>query len=80
MSQIRLGVLSLKIETDKYTRVPLEKRLCPVCDMETETQSHFLFDCEDHLYVEQRKTSHKTINNLLSPKLELHTSSENYHC
>ncbi len=46
ISQLRLGILSLRIETGRYTNLVVENRICQLCDMnEVENEAHFLFDC-----------------------------------
>ena len=32
LAQLRLGILPLAIETDRYYRIPLEKRFCKLCN------------------------------------------------
>ncbi len=49
LSQIRCGILPLKIETGRYTQIPLETRLCILYDSNlVENENHFLFQC--HFY------------------------------
>ena len=46
LSQFRCGILPLKIETGRYNQIPVELRLCLVCDtFSIEDESHFLFHC-----------------------------------
>ncbi len=46
LSQFRCGILALKIETGRYTQIPLELRLCILCDSNlVEDENHFLFQC-----------------------------------
>lgn len=46
VSQLKLGILPLKIETDRYQGIPPEMRLCKTCSMNTtEDEAHFLFTC-----------------------------------
>ncbi len=45
LSQFRSGILLLKIETDQYTQIPLEFRLCILCDRNlVDDENHFLFN------------------------------------
>ncbi len=49
LSQFRCGILPLKIESGRYTQIPLEFRLCILCDSNfVEDENHFLFQC--HFY------------------------------
>ncbi len=49
LSQFRCGILPLKIETVWHTQIPLEFRLCILCDSNlVEDENHFLFQC--HFY------------------------------
>lgn len=53
IAQIRFGILPLAIETGRFSGQKLEERLCKYCNSDcTETESHFIFDCE--LYNELR--------------------------
>ena len=46
LSQLKLGILPLKIETDRYQGIPLENRICQLCDENSiEDETHFLFHC-----------------------------------
>ena len=46
VSQLKFGILPLKIETDRYQGIPTENRLCKICDLQVpEDELHFLFDC-----------------------------------
>ena len=46
LSQLKFGILPLKIETDRYQGIPLENRLCRICSENTvEDEIHFLFSC-----------------------------------
>ncbi len=47
LSKIKLGVLPLAIETGRWKDVPLEKRLCAVCNSgNLENEYHFMLFCE----------------------------------
>ena len=49
IAKLRLGVLPLKLETGRWKDVPLEKRLCPVCeDNCLEDEIHFVVYCEQY--------------------------------
>ncbi len=55
ISQLRLGVLPLRIETGRFNRLDIADRVCQVCPDPSnclENESHFLFEC--HLYDEYR--------------------------
>jgi hypothetical protein len=55
LAQYRCGILPLKIETGRYTGMPVEQRLCQLCDLgEIENERHFLFHCP--LYSDLRNT------------------------
>ena len=45
ISRLRSGVLSLKIESGRFQRIPADKRICEMCGVEPETEFHFLFNC-----------------------------------
>ena len=53
-AQFRIGILPLKVETGRFTNIPLEDRVCDYCDSgEVEDEAHFLFDCT--LYIDLRE-------------------------
>ncbi len=53
LSQLRYGILPLRIETGRYSNEKREDRLCTLCDTNTvESVEHFLFECS--LYDAQR--------------------------
>ena len=44
LSQLRIGILQINIEIGRYRSIPLEERLCRLCNMnEIEDEIHFLF-------------------------------------
>jgi hypothetical protein len=46
LTQLRCGILPLSIETGRFTSIPIEFRLCILCDANVvEDEKHFLFDC-----------------------------------
>ena len=48
LSQLKLGILPLKIETERYQGTPLEQRLCKLCDSnQIEDEIHFMFHCPE---------------------------------
>ena len=47
LAQLRCGILPIKIETGRYTQVPVEFRLCILCEENAvEDEEHFLFECK----------------------------------
>ena len=57
-AQFRCGILPIKLKTGRYTNLPIEERLCEICNTDAiESEMHFLLDCE--LYTVER-------NNLIS--------------
>ncbi len=49
ISQLRLGVLPLRIETGRFTGLDVADRLCQVCtDNLIEDEAHFLFECSEY--------------------------------
>ncbi len=46
LSQLRYGILPLRIETGRYKNERREERICNLCDTNTvESVEHFLFEC-----------------------------------
>ena len=53
LAQFRAGILPLSIEVGRYRNIPLEERLCTLCDDNVvEDEIHFLCSCK--LYKEAR--------------------------
>ncbi len=49
LSQFRCGVLPLKVERGRYQDIPVEHRLCTMCEENAiETESHFLLYCSKY--------------------------------
>ena len=47
IAKLRFGVLPISIETGRYTSVPMEQRICTLCNLdEVETEYHFVFICD----------------------------------
>ena len=45
-AQFRAGILPLHVETGRFRNLPLEQRLCVLCDKsEVEDEYHFLCQC-----------------------------------
>ena len=45
LCQLRCGVLNLEIETARYSGTPRENQICKLCQVDVESELHFLFDC-----------------------------------
>ena len=46
LAQLRCGILPLKIETGRFSRLPVEERLCELCNNEqVESEIHFICYC-----------------------------------
>ena len=46
LTQIKFGILPLKIETDRYQGIPIEQRICKLCNSNLiEDEIHFMFHC-----------------------------------
>ena len=46
IAQIRLGILPLEVEVGRYSKLEKDEQICKLCKKCTETELHFLFDCE----------------------------------
>ena len=76
MAQIRCGILPLKIETGRYSNLPVEERLCDICNLgKVESEIHFMLECP--MYSEERLTlynaAHLDIDNRNMNDLETFT-------
>ncbi len=55
ISQLRLGILPIHIETGRFARLNEEDRICQLCDSnDIENEAHFLFYCNLHVYAPYR--------------------------
>jgi hypothetical protein len=45
LSKFRCGVAPLRIETGRYTNMPVAERVCPFCEEFIETEMHVLLQC-----------------------------------
>jgi hypothetical protein len=95
LAQLRCGILPLKVETGRFNQIPLEFRLCTLCDQNSvEDECHFLFDCT--LYDEIRTkyfryilqlhpyyfemSKEQKLNLLMSKELVKYTAEFIYNC
>ncbi len=61
ISQLRLGILPLRIETGRYSNLEVKDRTCLICDTNNvEDEEHFLFNCE--FYSNERSTFETGLN------------------
>ena len=74
LSQLRYGILPLKVETGRYSNMPLNDRICQFCTMNVvESELHFLFYCP--LCQVPRETFHTSMNTLF-PNFDLLSDKE----
>ena len=46
LAQLRLGILPIEIETVRYKSVPIDNRICKLCNLNlVENEKHILFTC-----------------------------------
>ncbi len=69
LSQLRYGVLPLRVETGRFVNESREKRICNLCDMNCiEDQFHFMFQCplydryREELFTKARNCIHEWDN------------------
>ena len=61
MAQIRCGVLPIRLETGRFCRLPVENRLCELCNLgKVEDEFHFVMECS--LYQGERERFFNTLN------------------
>ena len=47
LAQFRSGILPLRIETGRFQNVPIQERICILCDQNSiEDETHFLLECD----------------------------------
>ena len=74
VSQLRLGILPIAIETGRYKSVPKHRRICELCNVDkVENEIYILFECS--VYEEERlnwleqldiNNTNVPVNNLLT--------------
>ena len=45
ISRLRLGVLGLRIETGRFSKISYENRICELCKKHVENEVHFVLEC-----------------------------------
>ena len=61
LAQIRCGILPLRIETGRFSRLPAPERLCELCNTgQVESEMHFV--CECSLYDNARRNLYNVVN------------------
>ena len=64
LSQLKTGILPLKIETDRYQGVKPENRLCKICNLnQPEDEIHFIFTCPALSDTRLSSMSHANLKN-----------------
>jgi len=54
MAQLRSGILPIRIETGPFCKLPVEERLCEMCNQgKVEDEFHFIMECP--LYHQERQ-------------------------
>ena len=63
MAQFRCGILPLKIETGRFTNIPVQFRICEFCNSENvEDESHILLTCS--LYDREKSVLFNTVDEI----------------
>ena len=76
ISQIRLGILPIRIETGRFTRLEEEQRICEMCNTgEIENENHFLHHCSK--YVREREELYNVAQQLNNNFNILHDNAKN---
>ena len=67
LTQVRLDILPINIETGRYKSIPLERRICTLCNLDQiEDEIHILFYCNK--YNLERKDWLSKMNIQIQPK------------
>ena len=75
VAQFRLGILPIHIETGRFTKTPLNERICKICDLnEIEDEYHFLLSCPK--YITPRETLYNSSRKLIPNIKELNTQEK----
>ena len=83
VAQLRSGILPLQVEVGRWQGIPIEERICPVCNLnQVEDECHFLFECNNY-YMERMSLYTKLpddFENLsVSNKLNILMSRQSIH-
>ena len=62
--QLRTGCLKLFVETGRYVGLPRTERICKLCNLDVETEIHFIFHCNS--YHEGRVKLHHQVPEVLN--------------
>ena len=74
LTQLRLGILPINIETGRYKSIPLERRICTLCNLDQiEDEIHILFYCNKY-NLERKEWLSKT-NIQIQPRSDDNTLS-----
>ncbi len=61
LAQFRMGILPLNVELGRFVSIPLEKRICQICNTnEIEDEIHFLCSCEMYKHLRHELYAHIT--------------------
>ena len=61
MAQIRCGILPIRLETGRFCRLPVDNRLCELCNLgKVEDEFHFMMECS--LYQGERERLFNALN------------------
>ena len=55
MCKLRCSNLKFPIETGRWTNVPKQNRICPLCNLDIGNEFHYLFNCTYPQIAELRK-------------------------
>ena len=63
VAKLRCGILKLKIETGRFINLPLNERICELCDTgDVEDEKHFVCICPR--YSNERRAFYETLSNI----------------
>jgi hypothetical protein len=61
--KIRVSNCNLNIEKGRYLKLPVEQRICQLCDMDVEDKFHFLINCDKLIH--ERVTLFRNISDIV---------------
>ena len=71
MAQIRCGILPIRIETGRFCNLPVEHRLCEICNQnKVEDEFHFLMECPFYHHERQQMLANTNIGAQAGTKKE----------
>ena len=67
--RLRISAHKLYIEEGRYKKIPFDQRICPLCNVEVESEYHFLMSCAS--FTSLRQLFFKELNDIVPSFLQM---------